>query len=945
MPLLHVKGAPDGASPPGGARSTPDDTVTVAGPPSLGVTFPTKGDPNEIKPVVAGYDLVRTIGRGGMGVVWEAVEHRFDRRVALKVHTQEQQGAAARDELWAEAFVAARIGDPGIVRVLDVGFTLDEHPYYSMELVDGTDLAGLLADGPLAPRTAISIAADVARAAAAAHEYGVIHRDLKPRNVIVDATGRARVLDFGVAFNLNAGTDRFAGMLCGSPAYMAPEQAMGLKVCPRTDIFAIGVMLYEMLTGERPFVATTTDTLLEAIAKSEPPVPSARNPKVHPDLDLVVTRCLAKVPEDRFPTARALFETLNAIAEGRPIDGGPASLRQKTYAPKQSTLPPSDRPRRDEAKKHMSWKWILASSPEALWPFVANTERFNRAIGLAPVAFTDEPNPDGGALRSGEMRVLGMALRWREYPFEWVKNREHSVFRWYKSGPISALWNRVTLAPIEGGGCELHHDIWLTPRGVIGSVAAFFETNKLGPPIDRFYRHLDEVLVDGAHADPFEAAHQPTPAHRATVEEVCSRLHGEGFKPALIEKLAMHLLSAPDGVIGTLRPYELADAWGADRAELLDLMMHAAHEGLLEAAWDVVCPKCMLAHESLHELAQVTRVGTCKACASSFERDLRESVELVFAPHPGIRHVERATYCAGAPALRPHVLAQQVLDPGEERQITLELPRGIYRVAGGVAPLPAELVASAVGYETVVEVVAKGERIEARPSIVQAGSVTVVMRNESEHEETIRIEVPGARADGVSASTAMTHPSFRELFSGQLLAHGEHLRVSQLAFVFVELLGREDLFEKLGDADACAELSRLDGLVHEEAHTHEGSVVPSSLDLMVVAFPTALRALRAALSLRKRIQAAPLCAPVAIAGHDGRCLALTREGKAEFFGETLHRGHLLLGDCPPGGVALSASFAADRSVAVAMHESGMKVSVGSSHAGPYKGRRVTVLSS
>jgi hypothetical protein len=114
---------------------------------------------------------------------------------------------------------------------------------------------------------------------------------------------------------------------------------------------------------------------------------------------------------------------------------------------------------------------------------------------------------------------------------------------------------------------------------------------------------------------------------------------------------------------------------------------------------------------------------------------------------------------------------------------------------------------------------------------------------------------------------------------------------------------------------------------------------------MVVAFPTALRALRAALSLRKRIQASPLSAPVAIAGHDGRCLALTREGKAEFFGETLHRGHLLLGDCPPGGVALRASFAADRSVAVAMHESGMKVSVGSSHAGPYKGRRVTVLSS
>jgi eukaryotic-like serine/threonine-protein kinase len=917
------------------------DLPTVAGPP---LTLPFDAL-HETKPEIAGYDLLRPLGSGGMGVVWEAIEHRFDRRVAVKVHTRDRSTGAARDELWAEAFVAARIGDPGIVRVLDVGYTLDDRPYYAMELVDGSDLGSVLADGPLAPRTAVGIAADIARAAAAAHEHGVIHRDLKPRNVVIDATGRARVLDFGIAFNVNAGADPFAGLLCGSPPYMAPEQAVGERVCPRTDIFAIGVMLHEMLTGERPFAGPTIDSLLVAITISTPPAPSTLNPQVHRDLDAVVARCLAKNREERFPTARALFETLAAIAEGRPIDTTPpTALRTPTYAPKPSTVPPPERPRREEAKKHMAWSWRLASSPEALWPFVANTDRFNRAVGLSPVTFHDEPRAEGGTTRTGELKVLGMQLRWREFPFEWVKNREHSVFRWYRSGPVAAVWNRVTLTPIQDGGTELHHDVWLMPRGVIGQVASFMEMNKLAASVDRFYRHLDEVLLAGGHADPFEGAHAPSPQQRATVDEVCARLHGEGFAPVIVEKLAMHLLTAADGAIGTLRPYELADAWGVDRAEVLDVLMHASHEGLLQATWDVVCPKCMLAHESLQALAQVTRVGTCKACASSFERDLRESVELVFAPHPSIRHVDRLTYCAGAPGLRPHVLAQQVLDPGEERVITLELPRGIYRVAGTVAQSSSELVSSAVGFEETAEVVSRGERIEARPSLVKAGNVKLVLRNESGYEETLRVEVPGARSDGVSAATAMTHPSFRELFSDQLLAHGEHLRVSQLAFVFVELVGRETLYEKLGDAAACGVLSQLDEAVHEEARAHEGSVVPSSLDLLVVAFPNARRALRAALALRKRFDLTPLAAPVAIAAHDGRCIALTREGKAEFFGETLHRGHALLRDCPAGGLALSSSFAADRAVAVAVHESGMRVTVGQSAAGPYAGRRMTILS-
>jgi class 3 adenylate cyclase len=544
------------------------------------------------------------------------------------------------------------------------------------------------------------------------------------------------------------------------------------------------------------------------------------------------------------------------------------------------------------------------------------------------------------------MRVMGMALKWREYPFEWIKDREHSVFRWYSNGPVAAIWNKVTLEPLSDGGCQLRHDIWMTPRGVLGQVAAFVEGTKLGQSIEKFYRHLDDVIVAGGHVDPFEPPHSPTPETRAAVERACAQLHADGFDSGVVEKLAMYLLTAPDGVLRTMRPFELADAWSLDREAVFTAMIHAAHVGLLEPAWDVVCPLCQLAHESVSELSQVKRMGTCKACAKSFERDLRDSVELVFTPNPNIRRLHHLTYCAGAPALRPHVLVQQVLDPGATRTVTVRVPRGVYRIAASSMTTPSEFVASAVGFEEKAEATVEAARVVARPAIVQAGPVTFELRNDTDREETIRIEVPGARVDGVSASTAMTHPKFREIFTGQLLAHGELLPVSQLSFLFVEMRERSTLFEKLDDAAACGELSRLDEIVREAAEAHEGTVVPSSLDLLVVAFPSPLLALRAGLEARRRVEESTFRAPVVLAAHDGRCIALTRGGKAEFFGETLHRGQSLLEECAPGGLALSASFAADRVVAVALHETnGVKVTVETSEAGPYRGRRIYMVRS
>jgi serine/threonine protein kinase len=902
--------------------------------PSLAAATPQ----SDVPPQIAGFELVRLIGRGGMGVVWEAVEHRFERRVALKVHSS--RSGSPTNTLWSEALVAARIDDPSIVRVLDVGQTLDGRPYYSMELVQGSDLAAVVADGPIPPRRAIALAADMARAAAAVHQHGVVHRDLKPRNVIVDVASHARVLDFGIALDARRGDDTLSPAIAGSPPYMAPEQILSDPIGPWTDIWAIGVILYEMLTGTRPFAARSIEALFSAIVGSVPGLPSTKQPSIHRDLDVIVGRCMAKLPAERFPSAGALFETLTAMTEGQRVEGlGPSA---HAYTPKLPSPARWGRPRRDEAKKHIAWSWRLSASPEALWPFVSDTDRFNKAVGLPPVVFTDGQGAHGPE-RTGETRVLGMAVRWREYPFEWIRGREHSVFREYASGPVAALWNRVRLVP-TAGGTELHHEVWISPRGLMGQVASFVEVERrLGPAIDRFYRHLDEVLARGASDDPFEPPHTPTEEQRQLVESGATGLRTDGFDAGLVGRLANHLLREPDSVVRVLRPYALAAEWGTDKGETLDAHLHAARVNLLEPVWEVICPTCQIAHETFRHLADVKHHGTCGGCATPFERDLCETVELVFAPHPSVRRIESATFCAGAPARRPHVVVQQEVGPGETRRVSVDLPRGAYQVmAEGYSW---DVVASAVGFASVCEVSIAEARVEARPAVVQAGVVHFVLENGSDRERTVRVETAGPRHDAVSAAAALTHPSFRGFFSHQLLAHGERLSVRHLAFVFLRPLTPQGLFQRAGDGGACAELARLEEWAAAEARRHEGEMVPSSLGGLCMAFATSLRALEAALALRGRIAeaGASFSVPIGIGVHDGRCVALTRGGRPEFFGETLYRGEALAGDCPRHGIALSTSVTADRAVAVAAQASELAVVVGKTQSGPYAGRRVTFL--
>jgi serine/threonine protein kinase/Tfp pilus assembly protein PilF len=271
--------------------------------------------------VFSGYEVEGEIGRGGMGVVYRARQQKLNRTVALKMLT----GYYGPDELTrflAEAETAAGLHHTNIVHIYDVGET-GGAPFYSMEFIESGSLADRLRIGMLPVREAVQLLISVVRALHFAHQNGVIHRDMKPANVLLDSEGVPKVTDFGIAKRLASDSAlTLSGVVIGTPTYMAPEQAKGTsrKVGAAADIYGLGAILYELLAGRPPFVAEESETSLTVRVITEDPVsPAFHRPSVPRDLEKICLKCLQKEPEDRYPSAAALAEDLQRYLDEKPI--------------------------------------------------------------------------------------------------------------------------------------------------------------------------------------------------------------------------------------------------------------------------------------------------------------------------------------------------------------------------------------------------------------------------------------------------------------------------------------------------------------------------------------------------------------------------------------------------------------------------------------------------
>ena len=853
------------------------------------------------------YLIRRKLGQGGMGSVYEAEDPVDHRAVAIKVLRQDwSQRPAALRRFRKEARLLAEVNNPFIANLLEVNEDGGIH-FLALELIRGETLDHHLEKRhQLDEATSLRIMADVARALVDAHERGIVHRDVKPDNIMLvdcatrtapDFTSktltqassppaekrvepRVKLMDFGLARHVVESESlnvTQAGAILGTPLYMAPEQCVGDgKIDARTDVYAMGATLFRLLAGRPPFMGDSPIAVISAHVNDPPPVLKSLVSSASDQVSQVIERCLAKLPDERYANAGELLDDLERIRRGEPTSIG-VHPRLPAYDP-------------DKVVQY-DWTWQLEASPQQLWPYIANTDRLNKAAGLPSVGYTTEVADDGVRLH-GQLRKAGLTVSWREYPFEWVEGRRMGVLREFSTGPFKWLVNIFELTPRPQGGTTLMHKVRVEPTGLVGRTAAALEIGLKGrKAVDRIYRRIDAAVLgrlgDPGLVDPFEPPAPLAKDRRLRLDALLDRLVHRGVEPDVTQALGEYVAEAPAQEIARIRPRALARRLGLPEDQVVAGCLQGAREGLFVLFWDILCPLCRIASDIKDSLRAVQDHGHCAVCNLNFEIDFANSVELIFRAHPEIRTAEVKRYCAGGPAHSPHVVAQVRSAARRLRMaIALELSDGLYRLRGPQLPFQIDVRvdpgASASRWE--VKLATKPDA-DLSPHF-KTGRQVLELINDQPCEMIIRLERTLARDDALTAAKASALAIFRQLFPDEILSPGQLVSVANVTLLVTAVDQAHRLYDELGDARAFGVLHEHFRLLGEQIKSAGGALVKTHGEGAIAAFTDPVAAVRAALTLQACLKQNPGTSRLILrAGiHRGPARAATLNDQLDYFG-------------------------------------------------------------
>lgn len=568
---------------------------------------------------------------------------------------------------------------------------------------------------------------------------------------------------------------------------------------------------------------------------------------------------------------------------------------------------------------HYRWEWQLQSGPEALWPLLADTNRFNHDTGVPAV----ERRLAGAsalvnARRRLRLRRLGFAVEWEEEPFEWIRPQRFGVVRRYLGGPIAMMRVLVEISPTSAGpksevGSRVVYQVWARSRNILGRLAIPLQIGVMSAR--RFaetIRRYDEFMMARPTALALPAQASFAPGGKARLMSLGEALLQQCVATKLVPRLLQTIEQADDFTLAKLRPYALADFWQAPRRQVLELCLWATRVGLLEFRWSLLCPLCRGAADESKTLRDMQTQVHCESCNIDFSVNFAQSVELIFRPTPAVREIEMNEFCVGGPQLTPHIVAQQLLAAGAQRILHLPLEIGRYRVRTLTHPGGQYLTVEPSGSaQAIFRVQENGWPGEERRLTSPA---TVHFENATADEQLFVLERMAWSDQAVTAAEVTALQLFRDLFASEALRPGVEFSVGSLAIVFTDLRDSTKLYREIGDAVAFGRVLNHFDILKEAIAAEGGAVVKTIGDAVMAVFRRPVPALRALLHAQQKLAAGSTPLHLKAGVHYGPCIAVTLNDRLDYFGSTINIAARLEGQSLGSDVVISAPVRNDLEV-------------------------------
>ena len=572
---------------------------------------------------------------------------------------------------------------------------------------------------------------------------------------------------------------------------------------------------------------------------------------------------------------------------------------------------------------HKRWEFDLKSSPDRLWPFIADTNRFNRDTGVPQIEVDSSDKRLRNARRKIRLSLYGLPVEWEEQPFEWVKPSRFGIERVYSKGPLARLKMLAELQPKPDGGTHLIYELWSTPRNLPGAVAIPMQINFV---VARRFRDSIRKYDDSAFMGAALEASEPNTSQSsfdlqrltALKQKLIADLETTDSpeqRLAIAERLADFLEHGDDFAVARIRPYKLADDWHEPRRLVLEVCLRATRTGLLDFQWDLLCPLCRGPQESGLSLKDIKTAVHCETCQIDFTVNFDRYVELTFRPNPAVRRLNVAAFCIGSPHWTPHVVAQQLLPAGDKRELLLPLESGNYRLRALELPGSQDVTVSSEG-EPSAQVTLSGNGWSEDTLHVNE-HFSLALKNETDAEQLLILERLEWSDQATTAAEVTALQMFRDLFASEALRPGEQISVGTLTVLFTDLRHSTQLYREIGDATAFGRVMGHFDVVKKAIGEHDGAVVKTIGDAVMAVFRSAVDGLHAMLEVQRLLaEPADGSRPLTLkAGlHTGPCIAVTLNDRLDYFGSTVNMAARLEGLSSGADVIISRSVFEDARV-------------------------------